>query len=69
MPSQPEEVLDHAVNRKEPLGLSRRLESTHLPFSLPGRLMWDLSPIVCILSGVVLVSWATEGMTWWCAAE
>jgi hypothetical protein len=57
MSSQPEEVLNHAVRRKEPLGLSRCLEPPHLALSLPGRLMRDLSTVVRVLPGVMDHGW------------
>ena len=53
MASKPEEVLNHPVNRKKPLSLSSRFEPSHLAFSLSGRLMRDLSPIVGMAFRVV----------------
>jgi hypothetical protein len=41
-----EEVVDLAVAGKEPLGMPRRLEALHLPFSPPCRLVRDLGPVV-----------------------
>ena len=41
-----EEVVDLAVVEEEPLGLPRRLEPLHLPFSPPRRLVRDLGPVV-----------------------
>lgn len=39
VPSQSEKIQNETVNRKESLSLSRRLEPSHLPLSLSGRLM------------------------------
>ena len=41
-----EEVVDLAVAGKEPLGMPRRLEALHLPFSSPCRLVRDFGLIV-----------------------
>ena len=45
VPSQSEEILDDAVKGQEPLQLTSRFESAHLPFSLAGRLMRDFGAI------------------------
>jgi len=47
--SDPEQVLDHGVNRGEPLQLGRRLEAPHLAFALPRGLMGHLGPVVRVL--------------------
>jgi hypothetical protein len=47
--SEPEQVLDHGVDRGEPLQAGRRLEVPHLAFALPGRLMRHLDPVVGVL--------------------
>jgi hypothetical protein len=41
-----EEVVDRAKAGEVPLGMPRRLEAMHLPFSSPRRLMRDLGPVV-----------------------
>ena len=41
------------MNGQESLGLARRLERSHLPFTLPRRLVRDLGSIVSVLAGVV----------------
>ena len=41
-----EQVVDLAVAGEEPLGVPRRLEALHLPFSSSGRLVRDLGPVV-----------------------
>jgi hypothetical protein len=43
-----EKILDDAVKGEEPLGLTGRFESAHLPFPLAGRLMRDFGDIVGI---------------------
>ena len=53
MPAQSEQILDRSVNVQESLTLSRRLETAHLPFPLPCRLMRYLAPIVRILRRVM----------------
>src|SRR6476661_4701388 len=49
-----EEVVDLAVAGEEPLGVPRRLESLHLPFSSPRRLVRDLGPVVEVTALAVL---------------
>ena len=52
------EKVDHgAVDRKESLCLSRRLESSHLAFPLPRTLMRYLGPVVGILIVAVQHRW------------
>ncbi len=53
MPSDSEEIQDDPVDRQESLRLSRRLEPSHLPPALSGRLVRDLNSIVGVASGVV----------------
>ena len=43
-----EEVVDLAMAGEEPLGVARRLEPLHLPFSSPRRLVRNLGPVVQI---------------------
>ena len=49
-----EEVVDLAVAGEEPLGVARRLEPLHLPFSSSCRLVRDLGPVVEIAALAVL---------------
>jgi len=49
-----EEVVDLAVAGEEPLGMPRRLEPLHLPFSSPRWLVRDLGPIVEVAALPVL---------------
>ena len=53
MASESEQIVDHAMEGKEPLGLIGRLESTHLPFPLARRLMRSLDSIVGVTLGRV----------------
>ena len=53
MSADPEQILDDAVDRCEPLEMGGRLESTHLVLTLPYRLMRDLGSIVFVLPGTV----------------
>ena len=53
VPSQSEEILDDAVEGEEPLRLTSRFKSAHLPFSLAGRLMGDFGAIVGISFGAM----------------
>jgi hypothetical protein len=46
MTAHSKEILDGIMQREKPLGVSRRFESAHLPFSLAGRLMRDFGSIV-----------------------
>ena len=55
--SDAEEVLDKSMNGQESLGLTRRFEPSHLPFTLPRRLVRDLGPIVLVLVGAVDDGW------------
>jgi hypothetical protein len=41
-----EEVVDLAMAGEEPLGMPRRLEPLHLPFSPPRRLVRDFGAVV-----------------------
>ena len=50
VPSESEKIQNDAVNGKKSLSLSRRLEPSHLPFPLPGRLVRDFGSIVRVLS-------------------
>jgi hypothetical protein len=52
-----EEVVDLAVAGEEPLGVPRRLEALHLPFSSPRRLVRDLGPVVEIAALAMLDPW------------
>jgi hypothetical protein len=51
--SESEKILDDALKGEEPLRLTSRFESAHLPFSLAGRLMRDFRTIVGITFRVV----------------
>ncbi len=53
MTSDPEEILDHGVDRREPLQMSRGLEAPHLAFALPRGLMGDFGPVVRVLISAV----------------
>ena len=55
--SDAEEVLDKSMNGQESLGLTRRFEPSHLPFTLPRRLVRDLGSIVLVLVGAVDDGW------------
>lgn len=48
-----EQILHDAVNGSASLKLGHRFEPPHLAFSLSGRLVRDLSPVVRILGGDV----------------
>ena len=48
-----EEILHDTVNRREPLELSGRLETSYLALPLSGRLMGDLRAVVRVLIGAV----------------
>ncbi len=51
VPPNPKQVQDDPVNGEESLRLTGRLESAHLSFSLPRRLVGDLGSVVgCALS-------------------
>ncbi len=54
-----EEILDHAVDRREALQMDGRLEGPHPAFPLSRRLMRHLSAVVRILT----VQWTTDGIT------
>ncbi len=51
--SESEKILDDALKGEEPLGLTGRFESAHLPFPLAGRLMRDFGAIAGISFGAV----------------
>ena len=53
MAADPEQILDNAVHRCEPLRLGGRLEPTHLALPVAGRLMRDRCAIVFVLPGTV----------------
>jgi hypothetical protein len=55
VPTHSEDILDDTVQAEEPFSLTGRLEATHVPFPLTGRLMRGLDTIV----GVPSVLWAT----------
>jgi hypothetical protein len=57
MASHAEKILDETVEGEKPLRLASRLESTHLPLPLAGRLMRGFGAIVGITLRVV--SYAT----------
>ena len=41
-----EKIVDRPMSRKKPLGLSSRLEASHLALALASRVMGNLSPII-----------------------
>ena len=51
--ADPEEILNDAVHRCEPLQMGGRLEAAHLALALTGRLMRDLRAIVFVPPGTV----------------
>ena len=51
--ADPEEILNDAVHRCEPLQMGGRLEDAHLALALTGRLMRDLRAIVFVPPGTV----------------
>jgi len=53
MPTDAEEILHDAVNRREALQLGGGLEAPHLPLTLSRRLMRHLGPVVRVLIGAV----------------
>ena len=57
MTGESEQVLNRAVDRQESLDLSRRFESTHLPFLLPGVLMGHFNAVVFVLPGSMADGW------------
>ena len=52
-----EQILHDTVNRREPLELSDRRETPHLPLTLADRLMRDLRAFVRVLIGAVEHRW------------
>lgn len=57
VPTDAEEIQNDALNREEALCLSRRLETSHLPFPLSSRLMGKIRPVVGVLPRVVDDRW------------
>ena len=53
MSAYAEEILNHAVDRREPVQMPGRLKAPHLTFTLPGRLMRDFGAVVRRLSRVM----------------
>src|SRR5690242_21402365 len=53
VPTHSEDILDDTVQAEEPFSLTGRLEATHVPFPLTGRLMRGLDTIVGVPSRVV----------------
>ena len=53
MPSDAEEIQDHALDRQEALRLNCGLEPAHLSLSLSGWLVGDFSSVVRVARGVV----------------
>ena len=51
--ADPEQILDDAVHRCEPVQMGGRLEPSHLPLTLAGRLMRDLRSVVFVLASTV----------------
>ena len=54
VPRESEKIQNEALNGKKSLRLSRRLEPSHLPLPLPGRLVRDFGSIVRVRIGVVV---------------
>ena len=54
VPAHSEKVLDNSVNGEKSLGLTWRLETSHLSFSLPGRFVRNLGQIVGVLFGFMV---------------
>ena len=46
MSAHPEEILHHAVDRREALQMDGRLETPHLALTLSRRLVWHLRAVV-----------------------
>ena len=57
MTSHSEQVVNWAVDREKSLGLSHRLESTHLAFLLPAVLVGDFSSVVFVLASSMGDGW------------
>ena len=53
MASESEQIVDHAMEGKKPLGLMGRLESTHVSFPLARGLMRSLHSIIGVTLGRV----------------
>ena len=54
VPSDPEEIIDRAVNRKKLLNMPQRFEAAHVALPLAGGLVRDCSPVVRVLGRTVL---------------
>ena len=54
VPTNPEQILNGTVDRKESLNLLDRLESSHLPLLFLFVLVRNFSPVVLILTGFML---------------
>ena len=54
VPPHSEKILNNSVNRKGPLRLIGRLETSHLSFSLPSRFVRNLREVVGVLIGVMV---------------
>ena len=53
MSAHSEEILDHAMDRREALQVHGRLEAPHLAFTLSRRLVRDFGSVVGILTRAV----------------
>ena len=53
MASESEQIVDHAMEGKKPLGLQGRLESAHVSFPLARGLMRSLDSIIGVTLGRV----------------
>ncbi len=57
MSAHPEEILHHAVDRREALQMDRRLEAPHLALTLARRLVRHLGSVVLVLPRAVWDGW------------
>ncbi len=57
MPADAEEVLDKSMHGQESLRLTWRFELSHLPLTLPRRLVRDFGAIILVLLGAMDYRW------------
>ena len=57
MPADAEEVLDESMHGQESLRLTWRFELSHLPLTLPRRLVRDFGAIILVLLGAMDYRW------------
>ncbi len=55
--SDAEEILDESMNGQESLRLTWRFEFSHLPLTLPRRLVRDFGAIILVLLGAMDYRW------------